>query len=103
LWQRNVSLFSGELDNDNYDALLSVDEKERLAIFNKVCFHRQPLAKIFPLGCSNAYCTLLFYQDKYFSINVAVFSKPLRLGNLRKFVFRNILTGISMGFILVLL
>lgn len=52
--QRNVSLFSGELDNGKYDALVSVDEKERLGIFNKVCFYRQPLAKKIPLDCSNA-------------------------------------------------
>jgi hypothetical protein len=40
---RNISLlFSGDLDNDHYDALFSVKEK-KLGIFYDVCFYSEPL------------------------------------------------------------
>jgi hypothetical protein len=33
-------LFSNELDNELYDALLPAEEKVRLGIFDEVCFYR---------------------------------------------------------------
>jgi hypothetical protein len=48
--ERNISLlFSGDLDNDHYDALFSVKEK-RLGIFYDVCFYSEPLVNAFYLG-----------------------------------------------------
>jgi hypothetical protein len=45
-------LFSDELDNGHSDALLTVDVKEKLGIFNEVSFYRQPLLKTFPVNTS---------------------------------------------------
>jgi hypothetical protein len=51
--ERNASLaFNGELDNDHYDAFLSLEEKKRLGIFDKVCSYRQALQREFPLHTS---------------------------------------------------
>jgi hypothetical protein len=33
-----VTVFRDELDKDHYDALLSVQEKQRLSTFDEVCF-----------------------------------------------------------------
>jgi hypothetical protein len=38
--ERNVSLmFNGELHNNHYDSFLPIEEKERLDIFDEVCFN----------------------------------------------------------------
>jgi hypothetical protein len=52
---RNISrLCASKLDNIIYDALLPVEERERLDIFDEVCFNTESLPKIFPLDSSTA-------------------------------------------------
>jgi hypothetical protein len=47
--ERNASLlFRGELGSGNYDALQPVEEKEKLGIFDGVCFYSQQFPKTFP-------------------------------------------------------
>jgi hypothetical protein len=46
--ERNASLLvTGELENSFYDALLRDEERERLAILDEICSHRQHPMKIF--------------------------------------------------------
>jgi hypothetical protein len=48
LTDRNISLlFSGELASCYYDALVSLEERQRLCIFRETCFYKQPFTKIF--------------------------------------------------------
>jgi hypothetical protein len=48
--------FSDEPDNDHWDVLLAVEEKERLSIFDGVCSEAQPFLQIFHLHCSAVVC-----------------------------------------------
>jgi hypothetical protein len=47
--ERNVVplLSTGKLDNGHCDALLSVEERGRVNIFEELCLYRQPLTRAF--------------------------------------------------------
>jgi hypothetical protein len=71
------------------DSMLSVEEKERLGLFDEDS--KQALPKIFHLKKSGI---SIFYQTQYLSIIISVFQKLcklLRLDILMKFVFNNFL------------
>jgi hypothetical protein len=74
LTKRNVSLlFSRELNIVHRDALLEVEEKEKLSFWTKLAkltFYKQALAKTFYLDRNRK---LLFYEIQDRGINLAVF------------------------------
>jgi hypothetical protein len=48
-------LFSEEQDNDHYDCLFRVEEKEKLDIFGEICFYRETLPNTFYLCRSSIF------------------------------------------------
>jgi hypothetical protein len=87
-----IPLFKGEQENIYHEALLLLEEKQRLGVSDKVYLYEEPLPKRFLLESRIVHCILLFYRA-YCQYNVVTFPQLfslLRLFIFKQFIFNNV-------------